>query len=502
MVGNLLVEGGLSEARVVSLVVPVAPVADQIDDHVLVEPLAELDRESRRVNARLGIVGVHVEDGGLDDLGQVARVAREAVVGRVGGEADLVVHDDVDRPAGRVAVELGERERLRDQTLPGERGVAVDQDRHHAAAIRVAEVVLLGANHALRHGVDRLQVARVRAEREVDRVTRAQAAVAREAAVVLDVAGALSVAWLEPDPELGEHRPVGHAHRVYEHVEAAAVRHGDDHLAAAEPLGVLDQEVEQRNQRVPALDREPLLTQKPLVQELLEPLRRKQHHQGAHPLLAVELGAVAKRLHPLDEPVAALLLAHLHELDREAPTVGLAQHLDELPRRRLARAEEVPAVRGYVHALRLDPVLAGVEKRMGVEVAPERVEVGDQVTVGPVGVDQAHDADRGGHRAQHRRHGDRRLLCSRSAIGAARLPVRGWTASEQPVEELHPVRGHGAATQDVVFEEALDVGAVLGREQRGQICVRHPFAHLSLLRPRTGLTAPACARSSTFFRRR
>ena len=96
-------------------------------------------------------------------LAHVAGIRREAVVLRRRGEADLVVDDDVDRAAGAIAVELGEPERLGDDALAGERGVAVHEHRHHAAAVVVAEVVLLGAHDALDDRIDRLEVARVRA---------------------------------------------------------------------------------------------------------------------------------------------------------------------------------------------------------------------------------------------------------------------------------------------------------------------------------------------------
>src|SRR5437667_284554 len=76
--GDRLVHQGLGEGRVVELVVPVAAVANQVDDRVLLEPLAEADGQPRRLHGGLRVIAVHVEDGGLDDLGDVARIACEA----------------------------------------------------------------------------------------------------------------------------------------------------------------------------------------------------------------------------------------------------------------------------------------------------------------------------------------------------------------------------------------------------------------------------------------
>ena len=69
---------------------------------------------------------------------------RAGVVG-VGGEADLVVGDQVQRAADGVAVEVLQVERLGDHAAPGERGVAVDDDRDRARRVAVRVRSLVGA---------------------------------------------------------------------------------------------------------------------------------------------------------------------------------------------------------------------------------------------------------------------------------------------------------------------------------------------------------------------
>src|SRR5262249_22702426 len=66
---------------------------------------------------------------GVETLGQVAGVAGGARVPRVGGEADLVVGDDVQGPAHAVARERTQIERLGHDALSCERGVAVNEHR-------------------------------------------------------------------------------------------------------------------------------------------------------------------------------------------------------------------------------------------------------------------------------------------------------------------------------------------------------------------------------------
>ncbi len=187
---DLVVHQRLGDGRLVRLVVAVAAVADDVDDHVLVELVAEIEGQARGEDHRLGVVAVHVEDRRVDHLADVGAVERRAAVQRVaGGEADLVVDDDVHRAAGRVAARLRHVEGLHDHALAGEGGVAVDQHRQHPLAVRVAAPVLAGAHRALDHGADDLEVRGVEAQRDVDDAA-GRVDVAGEAHVVLHVPGA------------------------------------------------------------------------------------------------------------------------------------------------------------------------------------------------------------------------------------------------------------------------------------------------------------------------
>ena len=99
-----LVHQRLGEARLVALVVAVAAVADEVDDDVALERLAVLGGQPHHVDAGLRVVAVHVEDGDVQHLRDGGAVdASERASSRVGGEADLVVDDDVDGAAGVVA---------------------------------------------------------------------------------------------------------------------------------------------------------------------------------------------------------------------------------------------------------------------------------------------------------------------------------------------------------------------------------------------------------------
>ena len=102
---DLLGHERLRVRRLVALVVALPAVADEVDDDVAAEPAPEGQREPDRRDRRLRVVGVDVDDRHVEALREVARVARRAPVGRIRREPDLVVRDQVQRAAGRVAAE-------------------------------------------------------------------------------------------------------------------------------------------------------------------------------------------------------------------------------------------------------------------------------------------------------------------------------------------------------------------------------------------------------------
>ena len=127
----------LGEGRLVGLVVAEAAIADHVDHDVLVEQLAEFGGDARAMHHRFRIVAIHMEDRRLHHQRHVGGIGRGARVDRRGGEADLVVDDEMDGAAGAETLGAGHGETFRHHALAGEGGIAVDQQRQHAGA-RVA----------------------------------------------------------------------------------------------------------------------------------------------------------------------------------------------------------------------------------------------------------------------------------------------------------------------------------------------------------------------------
>src|SRR5262245_20537847 len=111
MRGDALVEQWLGKGWLVALVVPPAPVADEVNEEVAMEALPVQARQAHSGGAGGGIVRVDVQDGNLEAFGEVASVERRARLVRLGGEADLVVGDEVNRAASLVAGQPREVER-------------------------------------------------------------------------------------------------------------------------------------------------------------------------------------------------------------------------------------------------------------------------------------------------------------------------------------------------------------------------------------------------------
>ena len=228
---DLAVHQRLRERRFVAFVVAVAAIAVQVDDHIAIERLAELQRQLGHVDGRLGILGVHVENGHLNHLGHVGAVGRRAGVARRCREADLVIDDQVNGAAGLVAGQLREVERFGHQALAGKRRIAVNQHGDAQLALAVAEQALLGPGAPFDHGIDSFQVTRIRRQGQVDFGPGEGCPVAGETEMVLDVAVAVARFGEIVLLELGEDLLVRFAQDVGQHIEPAAMGHAEHDLA-------------------------------------------------------------------------------------------------------------------------------------------------------------------------------------------------------------------------------------------------------------------------------
>src|SRR5664280_3425578 len=86
----------------------VATKADEINHHVRSEVVAILECHAADAYHRIGILAIDMEDRNRQPLGKVGGEAAGIGIARVGGEADEIVDDDMDRAADHVTPQVGE----------------------------------------------------------------------------------------------------------------------------------------------------------------------------------------------------------------------------------------------------------------------------------------------------------------------------------------------------------------------------------------------------------
>ena len=386
---DLGVEGGLGEVWLVALVVPVFPVADDVEDDVLVELLAKLQGHLDDGTGGEGVVTVDMKDGETEGFGGGGTVAGGAGVDRKGGEGDLVVDDDMNGAAGLVALELREIEGFRHHALADKGSVAVDEDRKNLFAVHgVFPVALAGPGFAFHDGVHGLEVAGVGGEGDADLflIRGDHGVFVTEVVLHVPVAqdGFGDVVFVK----LGEEFPAGFTEGVDEDVQAPPVGHADHNLLDAVGGASLEQGIEGGDEGFPAFQGKTFLTDVASVEEALEGFGGDNFFEDAALLFVGEDGLVAVALHPVAKPAADGEVHDVHELDPEGAAVGFAEVGENIPESARAAAAEGAGVESAVEVGIGEA--EGGKREIGILVRgdAEGVEVGEGVAEGTVGEEE------------------------------------------------------------------------------------------------------------------
>ena len=304
-------------------------------------------------------------------------------------------------PRDPVAAQTRKPEALGNDTLTGECGIAVQQQRqnlhpfrqrHDFIARQACQQVLLGARLAHHDRVDDLQVGRVGRQRQVDRIA-VELTVRRCTQMVFHIARSFDlVRRIGTALELVEDRPVGFSHDLGQHIEAAAVRHSKDDFLQPHLSAALDDLLQRRDQRFAAVQAEALCALVLDVDELLEAFRFHQLLQDRDLATGGKLDTLVRSLDAFLDPGLFLRVGDMHELHADGRAIGAAQDVDHFPDRRVLQAE---------HIVEEDPAVqvglrkAVVFRRQFVVVLfllgnAERIEIGVQVAAHAVGADH-HD---------------------------------------------------------------------------------------------------------------
>ena len=404
-------------------------ITHQVDHDVLAELGAEIDRQLHRVNNRFRVIAVYVQDRRFDHLGHVGAVGRGARILRIGGgEADLVVDDNVHAAAGAITARLRHVQPFHHHALTGKRRITVHEDGQYLRAVGIAAALLPGARGAGCHRVDDFEVRGVERQRQMHRPAGG-ADIARKAVVILDVAVGQIVSMLAF--KLGK-QVLGHlAQGVDQHVQTTTVGHGHHNLLHAFAARMLNTFVQRGDIAFAAFKGEALLTYITRVQVLLKTFGRGQTLKDAQALFGAETRLGAGRFKLFLHPALLILIVDVHELCTDRAAIGFAQGLQQVAQRRAFKAEE--SVGGGI-----DIGLIGLS-----EIVERRIQFGDhrafatleRIKIGPA---IAQRAIRGNKRL------DKNLLARGGGIASAHLLG-------------HQGAGFGALRQRLHYRQMSDV---------------------------------------------
>ncbi|KAI6773510.1 hypothetical protein HG531_000359 [Fusarium graminearum] len=189
---DALVHERLCERRLIRLVVTVLSVTVEIDDNIVLELGAPIGSELADKVDGLDIVGVNVEDGGVDSLGNIGTVGGGSGETGVGCETNLVVDNQVDGASSGEGRERVEAETLVDDTLSSKGSITVEENTHGSTVgLLIVVVVLDSTGLAQDDGVLGLEMRRVGDQRKLHALARRRGALKVHTKMVLDVTRAL-----------------------------------------------------------------------------------------------------------------------------------------------------------------------------------------------------------------------------------------------------------------------------------------------------------------------
>jgi hypothetical protein len=177
---------------------------------------------------------------------------------------------EVNGAAGGVAVHLAEVQRLGDNSLAGHGRVAVDQNRDHARALRVAQAILLGPDDAFHHRVHGFQMTGIGRHRHRDLAPAGHLPHIAGAQVILHIAGSFGDLGMNIAFEFGKNLRHAFADHVGQHRQTTAMRHADQDFVHPARGCQLQELFDHGDHGLAAFDRKTLMALEAVVQEAFE----------------------------------------------------------------------------------------------------------------------------------------------------------------------------------------------------------------------------------------
>ena len=259
-----------------------------------------------------------------------------------------------------------------------------------AILVAFAQNALAGAGLALDHRVNGFQVTWVGRKTDTDLTIR-QLATTFVTEVILHIAVTCHRIGLVIGGEFVENGGQRFAHKVGEHVHAAAVRHA--HLNFLHPVGRTGFEngIEKDHRAFTALIGETLLTQKALAEEVLKSLRFQNPLQRlTRDIMGIGYGAAHTVFNACSHPVTHLRVVNVHELETDVRTVGFFEGGDDIAQGHAFAIAEVFIPGDAIHVGLTQTELVQSETRIALRLILERIDMSLSMTEGAVVIDQCH----------------------------------------------------------------------------------------------------------------
>ena len=301
-----------------------------------------MDSQPRHLETRHGVVGIHMHDGHFEPFGQVAGVKRATGVAGQGGKADLIVGNDVDGSASRVAIQIGKVKRFGHGSLAGESGIAVDLDGERFLRLEAGCAALGGGcpgrpRHARHERVNQLQMAGVGRNFDVEHDPIAAGPNPIRPFVIFHVARLPQIPLIgrvanvaDGVFELAQNVAVKFVQDVRHDVETAAMSHPNQDGFDGESGGLQNDLVQNGHEHVHPFNGKAFFADEGLVQELLKHLHFDEPLEQPNGIVTVGVKRLAEAagFGRFAQPCPLLRVAQVVVIVADAAAVHLAQASD------------------------------------------------------------------------------------------------------------------------------------------------------------------------------
>ena len=147
-----------------------AAVAEHVYNNRLMESLTEFGCNFRSEYDSFRIVTIHVENRSFNHFRYIRRIWRRTGEGRIGGETDLVIDDEVNCTGNAVTAQTRQTKTFRNNALTGKCRITMQQQRHDFGAFcqrydfitgTTSQQILLGAGFTHNNRIDDFEMRRV-----------------------------------------------------------------------------------------------------------------------------------------------------------------------------------------------------------------------------------------------------------------------------------------------------------------------------------------------------